>query len=114
MTEFDNALSNLAIKTAEEREKRIREAMSNTHLWVADNLPMSIAAKVMEHLGYRILVERPDVRNIEGDQFKFQIRSRWADVVNGSHEPHGDSGYYHPACWTRVLERTHDAEVFQE
>ena len=36
------------------------------------------------------------------------------DTVNGSHEPHGQSGYYHGPCWNAVLRKTHDAEVFQE
>jgi len=73
----DVKLGNIIQARVQEREEKIREALKPTHLWIVDNLPMEVSARIFDHLGYELVVERPDVVNVSDDPGSVRILERW-------------------------------------
>lgn len=64
-----------------QREKQIEAAMKNRHLYLVEHLPDRMAARLLDWLGYEIVVETPQIEMI--DDQRFSVTERWYLERNG-------------------------------
>lgn len=71
--------SEAAMKAAKTRAERmdqaIIEALRIRHPYVVEALPEKMGARVFNHLGYNIVVERPQVETLDDE--RLAVRERW-------------------------------------